>query len=190
MLLLLAPALLPGQDHADCGSAFFICDSTLYFVPKPAGEGRDTTEADHVVCFMNGDQYGMAEKNSTWVRFRVDTSGTVLFTLTPYIETDDLDFVLYRLPEGDCAKKKIVRCMAAGDKPGNPKSPCLGATGLAHSEHDVQEDAGCADAGDNAWLAPLRAKAGEHYVLLISNLSSNAGYYFRFSGTAAMAIEP
>jgi hypothetical protein len=185
IICLFFPAILPAQRYADCDSALYIAEKKLYVFQPVAGEGADTIEAATVMCFMNAAGGGRAERNSTWLRFRIDTSGTLLLTLTPAVATDDVDFVLYRLPGGDCREKKIVRCMAAYAATG----PCAGATGLAAGENDVLEDQGCDDAGDNAWLAPLRAKAGEHYALLISNMTSTAGYSLLLSGTAVLASE-
>jgi hypothetical protein len=134
---------------------------------------------------------GQAEENSIWIRFEIEKSGSLTFTITPDRYDDDLDFIVYRLTDGTCNNRKIVRCNAAGD-PGiiAGVSPCLGETGLREGETDSSVDAGCNDTGDNAWLAPLQVSKGEIYVLLVSNVSSRGpGFTLRFAGTAFMPCD-
>jgi hypothetical protein len=98
---------------------------------------------------------------------------------------------VYRLLDGTCNNKKIVRCNAAGDPSGAAgTSPCLGETGLRDGEKDSSVDAGCNDANDNAWLAPLQVVKGEKYMLLVSNVSSEGpGFGLRFGGTALLPCD-
>ena len=186
-----APACLNAQEHADCISAMQICEKKTYHIDHLSGEGRDKSEADLIACFMGSENDGQAEENSIWIRFEIEKSGSLAFTLTPDRYDDDLDFIVYRLTDGTCNNKKIVRCNAAGD-PGIAAgiSPCLGETGLREGETDSSVDAGCNDSGDNAWLAPLQVNKGEIYVLLVSNVSSRGpGFTLRFTGTAFMPCD-
>lgn len=183
---------LDAQAHADCVSAMDICKKQTYHIDKAGGEGADTREADFVACFMNGENFGQAEENSTWIKFEIEKSGTLTFVITPHKEDDDIDFVVYRLPpNGDCKQKQIVRCMAAGDSEANFRtSPCMGPTGLREGETDTSEDAGCADPGDNNWLAPLKVAKGEKYVLLVSNVTSRGpGFSINFAGSAKLPCD-
>lgn len=191
-LLVLAQPLLLAQSNADCSAAKEICKKQTYKIDKTGGEGEDPAEANFVACFMNGENFGQAEENSTWIRFEIEKSGSLTFVITPYREDDDLDFVVYRLPaNGDCKQKQIVRCMAAGDSDTNATvSPCMGKTGLRDGEADTSEDAGCADPGDNTWLAPLRVEKGEKYVILVSNVSSRGpGFSISFGGSARLPCD-
>ncbi|MFZ4634679.1 MAG: hypothetical protein ACOYNO_10780 [Saprospiraceae bacterium] len=180
------------QKHADCPSALNICKKETVRIDRAGGEGQDKMEADFVACFMNGDNLGMAEENSTWITWEIAEGGSLAFTITPNNRSNDIDFVVYRLAaNGSCKGKQIVRCMAAGDPPeltGN--SPCLGKTGLKDGETDTSEDAGCSDAGDNTWLAPLKTVKGEHYALLVSNVSEEGpGFSISFNGSAKLPCE-
>ncbi len=180
------------QNHADCVTAMRICKKQVYHIDRAAGEGDDATEAAFVPCFLNGESMGQAEENSTWIAFEIDRGGTLTFTIVPHREEDDIDFVVYRLPpNGDCRYKQIVRCMAAGDSRANAQtSPCMGPTGLREGEKDTSEDAGCSDAGDNNWLAPLSTAAGEKYVILISNVTSRGpGFSISFGGSAKLPCD-
>lgn len=188
--IVLSPLLLNAQYHVDCAKAMDICKKQVYHVNKTGGEGEDD-DTDLTACFMNGENHGQAEENSTWIRFEVAKSGTLTFAITPHRLSDDIDFVVYLLPDGNCQNKRIVRCMAAGDsEAGALSSPCMGETGLREGEKDTSEDAGCSDPGDNAWLAPLKVSAGEKYAILVSNVSSaGPGFSIRFSGSAKLPCD-
>lgn len=184
--------VLNAQSNADCAKAKEICKKQTYHIDKTGGEGDDPNEANFVACFMNGENFGQAEENSTWIKFEVEKSGSLTFTITPHREDDDIDFVVYRLPaNGDCRQKQIVRCMAAGDSEASARtSPCMGPTGLRDGERDTSEDAGCADPGDNTWLAPLKVEKGEKYVILVSNVSSRGpGFSISFGGSAKLPCD-
>ncbi len=191
-LFYLIAAKIQAQSNADCSSAMDICKKKSYSIAKTGGEGSDRKEADFVSCFMAGENAGQAEENSTWIKFEIKESGSLAFVITPHREADDIDFVVFKLPaDGDCSKKQIVRCMAAGaveDDYANSK--CMGKTGLRDGELDSSEDAGCNDPDDNTWLAPLKVKAKEKYVLLVSNVSSRGpGFDINFTGSAKLPCD-
>ncbi|MBU6342326.1 MAG: hypothetical protein KGS48_12590 [Bacteroidetes bacterium] len=180
------------QKNADCSSAMEICKKQNYNIDHTGGEGANRKEADFVACFMNGENFGQAEENSTWIKFEVKQSGSLTFVITPQNPTDDIDFVVFKLPSnGNCDQKQIVRCMAAGDQEAEAgKSPCMGKTGLRAGEKDTSEDAGCGDPDDNTWLAPLKVAKGEKYVILVSNVSSaGPGFSINFGGTAKLPCD-
>lgn len=191
-VLLASATILQAQEHADCGTAMEICEKKAYHIDHASGEGRDRAEADMMTCFLNSENAGQAEENSTWIKFEVAKSGQMTFAITPHRITDDIDWVVYRLSAtGDCATKKVVRCMAAGDNESmGISSPCMGETGLKWGEADDSENAGCSDPGDNAWLAPLKVTKGEKYLLLVSNVTSKGpGFSIRFGGTAMLPCD-
>lgn len=191
LLLLCIQAKLYAQANADCVTAIEVCEKKKLSVNSAGGEGANRTEADFIACFMNSQNKGQAEENSTWLRFEIAESGSLTFTITPHKWDDDLDFVVYRSLDGSCTNMKIVRCNAAGDPPEwAASSKCLGKTGLREGETDTSEDAGCNDPDDNAWLAPLNVKKGEVYILLVSNVTSRGpGFDIVFGGTAMMPCE-
>jgi len=191
LLVLCAQITLQAQANADCVTAIEVCEKKKLKVSSAGGEGANRTEADFIACFMNSQNKGQAEENSTWLRFEIAESGSLTFTITPHKSDDDLDFVVYRSLDGSCNNMKIVRCNAAGDPPEwAASSNCLGQTGLREGETDTSEDAGCNDPDDNAWLAPLQAKKGEVYILLVSNVSTRGpGFDIVFGGTAMMPCE-
>ena len=173
----------PVAPTSDCPQASILCDKSSFVVQKVTGAGQDIKELNDASCFFNGSP-GNYETNSTWFVWTCSQSGTLEFTLTPLNVADDLDFVLYRLPNGigNCQGREIVRCNAAGDD--HFPSPCMGPTGLQAGDSDISEDAGCQDQGDNAWIAPYDMVAGQSYALVINNYTSTkSGFNVEFGGT-------
>ena len=190
-LIMLASVTGFAQLNADCINAKEICEKKSYNIGHAAGEGLDRTEADLISCFMGSENQGQAEENSTWIKFEIESGGSLAFTISPHSYNDDIDFVVYRLLDGTCKNKKIVRCNAAGDPMSAAGvSPCLGETGLRSGEKDSSADAGCNDPDDNAWLAPLQVAKGEVYMILVSNVSSQGpGFNISFTGTAMLPCD-
>lgn len=174
----------PVDPTSDCPQASILCDKSPFVVQSVTGAGQNNMEMEDAACFNNGAP-GIKESNSTWFVWTCSQAGTLNFTLTPTNPADDLDFVVYRLPNGigNCSGKIVERCMASGEF-NNPNSPCMGPTGLRPNDPDVNEDAGCQEAGDDAWLKSLDMIAGETYALAINNFTSTGnGFSIEFSGT-------
>ena len=168
-----------GTLSGDCPTAVILCDKSPFNVEVVEGAGNDPTELDDAPCF-NGFA---SETNSTWYVFTAANSGSLEFTLTPNNPADDLDFVVYRLPNGvgDCSGKNLLRCMAAGDI--FFPSPCMGPTGLNSSATDISEDAGCAANQDN-FLAALQMVPGATYALAVNNFTASGnGFQIEWGGT-------
>lgn len=165
----------------DCPDAVVLCDQSSFNVGAVTGPGSDPNELNDADCF--GAIGG--EFNSSWFVFTIQDAGLLEFTLTPNNLADDLDFVLYRLPNGigNCNGKIVERCMAAGDF--DPNSPCMGATGLSVFSTDTEQDPGCLDPGDDNFLAALNAQAGVTYALVVNNFTSSGnGFQVNWGGTA------
>ena len=175
----------PVQPESDCPEAAVLCDKSPFVVQSVTGAGNLIAEINDALCFSNGIP-GNYESNSTWFVWTCSQAGTLEFALTPLNSTDDLDFVVYRLPNGigNCNGKNVMRCMASGQSQGQNSTACLGATGLRAGDPDVSEDAGCSDPGDDAWLSPLDMIAGETYALVVNNFSSTGnGFSINFGGS-------
>jgi hypothetical protein len=176
----------PVDPSSDCPKASILCDKSSFVVKSVVGAGADNKEMEDASCFDNGSP-GLKESNSTWFVWTCSKSGPLEFALTPLNAPDDLDFVLYRLPNGirNCSGKQVVRCMASGlSSNQNFPSPCLGATGLRTGDNDTSEDAGCSDNGDDAWLSPFNMVQGESYALVVNNFSDTGnGFSVSFAGT-------
>jgi len=172
----------PVEPGSDCGSAAFLCDTSPFTIQSVVGAGSDANEAAGT-CLDGGG--GDSETNSTWFTWTAANNGTLTFTLTPTNPEDDLDFVLYELPNGinNCIGKQVLRCMASGEF-GTSGPPCMGATGLSTNATDTNEDPGC-DIGNDNFLAPLQMQIATTYALLVNNFTSTGnGFSLSFGGTA------
>lgn len=164
---------------SDCANATFICSKNQIYLEEVYGPGSDLNEVTDAPCFS-----GSNESSSAWYVFTAANNGNLEFTLTPNDPADDLDFILYRLPNGpgDCSGKIIERCMGAGDL--DPASPCMGPTGLNSSATDINQPFGCPLGADN-WLRFLKLVAGETYALVINDFTSiGNGFTIDWGGTA------
>lgn len=167
----------------DCGSAVVLCDKDPFTVDFVVGEGSNPNE-----IFDEGCGCGIVEDNSSWYKWTCEVSGTLTFTLNPLNPADDLDFVIFELPNGvnNCSEKTPLRCMASGENVGAPLSEwqrCTGPTGLALNDGDNSESCGC-QAGNNNFAQAIDMEAGKSYALVINNFSgSGDGFSIQFGGT-------
>jgi gliding motility-associated-like protein len=173
----------PVEPGSDCATASVLCNKESFIVQSVTGAGDDPTESNGASCF--GISSGAnVESNSTWFVWTAANDGNLTFTLTPNNAVDDLDFIVYELPNGptDCSDKVILRCMASGDF--NFPSRCMGPTGLNNANTDISEPAGCGNITQNNFLAPLDMLEGRTYALMINNFTSTGnGFEISFGGT-------
>ena len=171
----------PNDPGSDCFSASVLCDKNTFVVQQVVGAGSDPTEANDAPCL---NQFpGNVESNSTWFAWTAANDGLLTFTLFPLNPSDDLDFVLYEIPNGplDCRNKRVLRCMASGSF--FFPSRCMGPTGLREGETDTSEPPGCNDARQNNFLAPLQMERGKSYALMVNNFSDTGnGFRIEFGG--------
>ncbi len=175
------------QPSGDCPTGVILCDKSAFTVQGVTGTGSINNEIGNVGCNSGGGCI-IQESSSTWYKWTCKDAGSLTFTLTPLNLSDDLDFVIYELPNGidNCSGKVPIRCMAAGENVGQALSTwisCVGATGLRTGETDANETCGCV-AGSNNFIAPVDMVAGRSYALVINNFSnSGSGFSVEFGGT-------
>ena len=182
------------QAEQDCPESVILCDTSRFVVEFLTGAGRNQDEADDTCLDTDprtGTDDGNSEDRSAWYSWTCKDPGTLFFTLTPNNTedpTEDLDFALFRLPNGlqDCSDKDLLRCMASGEtlnQSFEQNLPCLGATGLRPTSRDIEESRGC-DFDDDNFLSPIIMEEGESYALLVNNFSSSdLGFSIEFGGT-------
>lgn len=175
------------QPSGDCPTGVILCDKSAFTVDFVTGIGSVNNEIGNVGCNTSAT-CDIEESSSTWYKWTCKDAGTLTFSLTPLNLSDDLDFVVYELPNGvdDCSGKTPIRCMAAGENVGQALSTwiaCVGATGLRSGETDVNETCGCLPASNN-FISPINMIAGRSYALVINNFSnSGSGFSVEFGGT-------
>lgn len=174
------------DPEGDCSTAVLLCDKSSFTVQKVSGTGSDRNEIGNVSC--GSFTCPLSESSSTWYKWTCKDPGSLTFKITPLNPVDDIDFVLYELPNGvdNCSNKRDIRCMASGENVGEPVNNwlrCTGATGLREGETDNGETCGC-QGGDNNFAAPVNMVAGRSYALVINNFSnSGSGFTIEFGGT-------
>ncbi len=174
------------NPSSDCNTGVILCDKSPFTVEQVTGVGSNPNEINDVLCATLSCPLG--ESGSAWYKWTCDEAGTLSFTLSPLNPADDLDFILYELPNGidNCDEKFDLRCMASGEVVGADFpvwEPCTGPTGLADGQTDVGETCGC-DAGDDNFIAPIDMEAGVSYALVVNNFSqSGNGFTVEFGGT-------
>jgi len=176
----------PPNPQSDCPEAVVLCDKSSFVVDTLLGVGAPDPGVTNT-CI--GQEF-----SSAWYKWTCETPGTLAFTLTPNgyqpgFESDDIDFVVYELPNGieDCSNKVQLRCMASGANVGEPFQSwvrCNGPTGLREGDPDVVEPAGCQQASQNNFVDAIDMEAGKSYALLVNNFSqSGLGFRIDFGGT-------
>lgn len=177
------PPVTPGQD---CVTASFICNKNSFVVQSVEGGGNDPDEGEGT-C-LSDMILGNSERSSTWFKWICDESGTLTFDITPLVPTSDLDFALYRLPNGinDC-EKEVLRCNATES---GADHLCGISTGLNLNSSDFSEDIGCEldddpndPEQDDGYVQFIDMIAGEAYALLINNFDDKSGFSIDFGGT-------
>lgn len=185
-----AAPLAAQSGHGDCATARVLCNQDAVVLDALPGPGDDPAEVSATACLAAP----LAETHSAWFRWTVAESGTLELALTPLLEGDDLDFVLYRLPAlSACAQREEVRCLLSGPVLGEAApddAPCRGATGLtAGAVASASIGIGCPP-GAGGFLPPVPVQAGESYALFVHNFRSAAGFVLEFAGSCAFAPVP
>lgn len=150
------PPAEPGNDFV---TASILCDKSQFTVQTIEGGGEDNDEANGT-CL---DVFGVSESSSSWFAWTAKTSGPLTFTLTPLRESDDIDFVVYELPNGveDKTDKIALRCVATS---------CPGPTGLNKESTDLEEDFNC-ESDEDGFARYIDMEEGKSYGILINNFS-------------------
>lgn len=133
--------------------------------------------------------------STVWLTCKIEKGGDFAFDLIPSQSNDDIDFVVYRMnPKTiNAANSKtdftLERCMASGlrlDQAPDGQPFCKGKTGLRSNAYDLEENIGCANSDDN-FLAPIQSKAGDQFLILVSNYNSEMGFELAITGSAKVS---
>ena len=153
-------------SQSDCGTALPTCGgSAISYTPT----GPGLILEDLGGCLVADEHF------SVWYTFTAATTGTLEFTITPNVFTDDYDFAVYgpNVPCGNLGGP--IRCNFSGAD---------GPTGLGMGATNPNGGGGTA-AGQ--WSSALNVIAGETYFLVVDNyLSSANGFVMTFGGTASL----
>lgn len=180
---LLSSSLWGQNNIGDCSGALIICDKSPLTVNTLLGSG-DLSESSLGSCFPNTFQ----ETNSVWLKWKIESGGSLAFTIIPLNKADDIDFALFRVKNLEsCYLDEPLRCMAAGPNLGDEKEAiqtCTGATGLQARIVANSKPCGCMQEEEN-FLSSVETKSGEYYALFINNFRSMGGVTIEWSGTTS-----
>ncbi len=167
----------------DCLGAIVVCQEVYFEENAPMGQGNYPNEVSSFLsCMAN-------ENNSTWYTFTVNQTGNFGFELIPNQLNTDYDWALFNITDDPCGdipnnQALMTSCNAAGG------SDCQGLTGANGDTEFAIQGAGCNTfpPNINSAFTPLNAlipvEAGDTYVLVVSNWSSNqSGYTLDFGVT-------
>ena len=174
---------------SDCGSGLVLCDKSPFTVPSILTSGNVSNELEGIFC---QDNRPVTEDQSTWFKWVCEDPGTLSFDIIPIDPDDDIDFVVFELPNGlnDCAEKEPLRIMLSGMNQNDPAgltwAQCIGNTGLRANDPDERENCGC-DPDDNNYARPIDMIAGRAYAIVILNFTSSGnGFTIEFGGTGTI----
>jgi gliding motility-associated-like protein len=122
------------------------------------------------------------ENNSIWLKFTIQSGGTLGFNLIPASTniSEDYDFMIFG-PNVSCSNLgSPIRCSSTNPSAAGSSN---NHTGLRPASSDVSEGPG--NLGDN-WLAMLNVSAGQSYYLLIDRPIGNAAFTLNWTGTAGL----
>lgn len=163
----------------DCLGAIPVCQYTYYQSNSYSGEGNYPSEISTSGCPASCMSDG--EKNDVWYVFTVQTSGNLLFNITPNNSSDDYDWAVYDLTNANCSDIYSNSSLQVSCN----WSATSGVTGA-----NGGSSLNCADASDPNDNAVIPVTAGETYVLNVSNYSSTQyGYTLDFTPSSASIFD-
>lgn len=128
---------------------------------------------------INGTNNGClsVEHNSTWITITILTSGSLQFTINPNVNSNDFDFAVWG-PNSPCppttAPIKCSWAVASGN----------GNTGINTGLNGGGPNS--EGAGGDGWVNNLAVTAGQTYIILIDNFTTNSGFAMTFAGTSTL----
>ncbi len=169
-----AQTLPPNQPEQDACGALQICGGSFYTPFSYVGGGQVVEDPG---CF--------SESGTIWLRIQVATAGNIVFTIAPLDTTNDYDFAIWDVTATTCSTLAApIRCngntiIPLGSVPG-------GIIGLNYTSTNIIVPAGAAGNAFNQFIA---ANAGDVFLIMVDNFSSNtasaSGFTIDFTGSTA-----
>lgn len=154
-------------------------------VPNGAGTGGQNGELSAATDGCLG-----GEHNSTWITVNITVGGTFGFTINPNTNNNDFDFAVWG-PNSACPPTTgPIRCSYAVNNnnfAGNADNGNTGINTTINSTHPNSESDNAEGAGGNGWVNSLNVTAGQTYLILIDNFTTNSGYQINFNGSSSIA---
>lgn len=164
----------PPSGNQDCSARTQVCSDNA-FAGNSSGFSSQELNATNRGCLFT-------EHQSSWYLFQIQTSGTVSLNITTAI---DYDFAIWG-PNLTCTTlANPIRCSFSG---------LYGNTGLGNGATDLHDgDLNGANGDLDAWVAPMAVTAGQTYIMLIDNFTSNSTSFtldWTMAGGASLNCTP
>ncbi len=169
LVILMMLVSLSGFAQSDC-PATIICATTS---STPSGFGSQELNGSNNGCLS-------IEHNSTWFTINILTSGSLQITIDPNVNSNDFDFAVWG-PNSACPPtNNPIKCSYAANTGNTGINSGLNVTGGANSEGIF---------GDG-WVNNITVIAGESYLVLVDNYTTNSGFQLTFGGTSTLDCSP
>jgi gliding motility-associated-like protein len=173
-----AQTLPPLQPEQDACGALTLCGGSFYTPYSYSGPGA-ISEA--VGC-------SYTESGSVWFKVTVATAGDIVFQIKPLDTTNDYDFSVYNITNGNCNQLPTpIRCNANTVLPLG--SIPQGIVGLNYTSTLTTVTAGSAG---NPFLQSIAANVGDVFLIVVDNFSATtaaaAGFTIDFAGSTATFV--
>ena len=158
----------PGQDY---DTAKHLCSMESVRESNITGGGNDLNEPAGTCMDIRSPQAPTIETNSAWFKWAAANNGTLVFTITPTVNTVDLDWVLFDMGTTGSFTGRLAIACANGDGVKNddcPTAPKYYKTGLDFNSVDVGEAAGCSQNQDGK-VKYITMQQGHVYGLIINS---------------------
>lgn len=174
-----AQLLPPDRPEQDACGALTLCGNSFTTPYSYQGIGQ--------VSDMAMTPCGAGEGNSMWLKLKVSGPGTIIFTITPVVVSDDYDFAVINATNQDCGNlsgnvTSVVRCNFNNNAPVANN----GVVGLNNTSNLTHVASGTFN---QHFLRRIDANAGETYLIMINNFGANnqpsSGFTINFAGSTA-----
>jgi len=174
------PVLKAGQDY---GTASIICSKDAFTQTNVTGAGANNRESAGTCLDVNSGN-GPIEANTAWYKWTAANNGNLVFTITPTVTKNDIDWVLYDLgTSGSASNVNAANAIRCASGSGIDCTPFYNQTGLNLTSTDLTEMPGCVP-GQDGFVKYIDMIQGHVYALLINNFTSgNNGFTISFGGT-------
>ncbi|HQL70853.1 MAG TPA: hypothetical protein PLA77_08475, partial [Bacteroidales bacterium] len=192
---------LPTPTYADCLGARPLCgmnntvnsleangggnyyDLFNYNASWPGGWNPVSVNANNCpFCMITGERY------TSWYRFTATNNGTLTFTITPNVISQDFDWALWDMTGRQCSE--LLRTNSAS--PGLAPISCnyCGVTGTTGVSASGATNCTYHQSGCNRFNPTINVTAGHVYYLVIDNFSNTTdGYSIAFGGTVNNIVD-
>lgn len=178
--------LPPNQPEQSSCNPLVICGPTFTSPYSYQGYG--------LVNDLTNTPCAGGEANSVWLKLEINTPGTIVFTLTPIVPTDDYDMAIVDATNVACdalTTANVIRCNYNNNSPGSNVNGTIGLNATSLLNFVMGGTFG------NSFLQQINAAAGDVYLIMLNNFGYytgtgglGGGFTIDFTGSTATFNQP